>query len=124
MPGVYPCTLSWSGKPSVDVGPSAAVCRKYAWGQDEVDVVTHTPKAWFNLGLTIVDSLDTLLLAGLQEEYQQARDWVANHLEFRDGSKVQFFEVNIRILGGLLSAYYLSAGDDVYLQKAQDLADR
>jgi hypothetical protein len=39
-------------------------CRKYAWGSDEVDIINHTPKAWFNLGLTIVDSLDTLILAG------------------------------------------------------------
>jgi hypothetical protein len=62
--------------------------------------------------------------AGLNEEYQQARHWVANHLEFRDGSKVQFFEVNIRILGGLLSAYYLTGGDDMFLQKAEMLADR
>jgi hypothetical protein len=62
--------------------------------------------------------------AGLNEEYQQARHWVANHLEFKDGSKVQFFEVNIRILGGLLSAYYLSGGDDMLLQKAEALADR
>jgi hypothetical protein len=55
---------------------------------------------------------------------QQARHWVANHLQFKDGSSVQFFEVNIRILGGLLSAYYLSDGDDMYLHKAQQLADR
>jgi mannosyl-oligosaccharide alpha-1,2-mannosidase len=65
-----------------------------------------------------------VVAAGLNEEYQQARHWVANHLEFRDGSKVQFFEVNIRILGGLLSAYYLSGGDDMFLQKAEMLADR
>lgn len=102
----------------------AARCRKYAWGQDEVDVVARKPKAWFNLGLTIVDSLDTLLISGLHDEYQQARHWVANHLEFKDGSKVQFFEVNIRILGGLLSAYFLSDGDEMYLHKAQALADR
>jgi hypothetical protein len=64
------------------------------------------------------------LLAGLHEEYQQARHWVANHLQFKEHSNVQFFEVNIRILGGLLSAYYLSDGDDMYLHKAQQLGDR
>jgi mannosyl-oligosaccharide alpha-1,2-mannosidase len=99
-------------------------CRKYAWGHDEVDVLTKSPHAWFNLGLTIVDSLDTLLIAGLDDEYHQARHWVANHLVFHDGSNVQFFEVNIRILGGLISAYYLSGGDDLYLHKAEMLSDR
>lgn len=87
-------------------------------------MLTKSPHAWFNLGLTIVDSLDTLLIAGLWDEYHQARHWVANHLVFHDGSNVQFFEVNIRILGGLVSAYYLSGGDDLYLHKAEMLSDR
>jgi hypothetical protein len=98
--------------------------RRYAWGHDEVDVLSKSPHAWFNLGLTIVDSLDTLLIAGLLDEYQEARHWVANHLYFHDGASVQFFEVNIRILGGLVSAYYLSDGDELYLHKAEQLADR
>eukprot|EP00882_Tetradesmus_deserticola_P033444 GHRQ01038210.1.p1 GENE.GHRQ01038210.1~~GHRQ01038210.1.p1 ORF type:complete len:187 (+),score=62.62 GHRQ01038210.1:485-1045(+) len=106
--------------------PPAAVeeCRQHAWGHDEVNGLSKTPRGWFNMGLTIVDSLDTLIIAGLHEEYQEARHWVANHLQFKDGSSVQFFEVNIRILGGLLSAYYLSDGDDMYLHKAQQLGDR
>jgi hypothetical protein len=69
-------------------------------------------------------SLVRKLLAGLHEEYQQARHWVANHLQFKEHNSVQFFEVNIRILGGLLSAYFLSDGDDMYLHKAQQLGDR
>lgn len=104
--------------------PGCCTRRKFAWGHDEVDVLTKSPHAWFNLGLTIVDSLDTLLIAGLMDEYYQARHWVANHLVFHDGSNVQFFEVNIRILGGLVSAYYLSGGDDLYLHKAEMLSDR
>lgn len=87
-------------------------------------MLTKSPHAWFNLGLTIVDSLDTMLIAGLDDEYHQARHWVANHLVFHDGANVQFFEVNIRILGGLISAYYLSGGDDLYLHKAEMLSDR
>jgi hypothetical protein len=37
---------------------------------------------------------------------------------------LQFFEVNIRIMGGLLSAYYLSGGDELYLHKADQLVTR
>lgn len=36
----------------------------------------------------------------------------------------KFFEVNIRILGGLLSAYYLSGGDELFLHKAEQLGNR
>lgn len=33
----------------------------------------RSPMTWFQLGLTIVDSIDTLILAGLEEEYQEVR---------------------------------------------------
>jgi len=36
-------------------------------------VIAHTPLPWFNLGLTIVDGIDTLLIAGLVEEYHEVR---------------------------------------------------
>ena len=44
-------------------------------------------REWFQLGVTIVDSLDTLLLLGLDEEFQEARKWVANHLDM-EGRRV------------------------------------
>jgi hypothetical protein len=43
---------------------------------------SKSPSTWFHLGLTIVDSIDTLLILGLDEEYQEARHWVANNLHF------------------------------------------
>lgn len=45
--------------------------RKYAWGEDEVNVLGKSPMAWFHMGLTIVDSIDTLMIAGLEEEYNE-----------------------------------------------------
>lgn len=33
-------------------------------------------------------------------------------------------QTTIRVLGGLLSAYHLSSGDSLYLEKATELADR
>ena len=38
--------------------------REYAWGQDELKPISKTHSMWFNLGLTLVDSLDTLLIMG------------------------------------------------------------
>jgi endoplasmic reticulum Man9GlcNAc2 1,2-alpha-mannosidase len=55
-------------------------CRRYAWGQDELDAVHQTGVEWFNVGLTIVDGLDTLLIMGLVDEAKEARQWIANHL--------------------------------------------
>ena len=63
--------------------------RKYAWGSDEVNVLGRAPMPWFRLGLTIVDGIDTLMIAGLEEEYREARHWIANQLHFPDDSQVQ-----------------------------------
>ena len=50
-------------------------------------------------------------------EFQIAREWVAKNLTYKVNGDVQLFEIVIRELGGLLSAYHLS-GDDIFLVKA------
>ncbi|KAJ2003673.1 hypothetical protein H4R26_002938 [Coemansia thaxteri] len=98
--------------------------KKYAYGADEIDVLKKAPKTTRNgWGATIVDALDTLWIMGLEEEFKEARDFVAN-IDFRkDGGQLtKVFETNIRYVGGLLSAYELS-GDSVFLKKAVELTD-
>ena len=97
--------------------------RQFAWGHDELAPLSRTGTEWFNLGLTIVDSLDTLWLAGLSAEFAEARAWVTSSLNLNIDSTVNLFEVTIRVLGGLLSAYYLTQ-DAVFLDRATDLGDR
>lgn len=91
--------------------------KKYAWGHDELRPISRLHSEWFGIGLTIIDSLDTMLLMNLREEFQQAREWVANSLTFEKNVDVNLFETTIRVLGGLLSAYHLSR-DDLFLRKA------
>lgn len=71
----------------------------------------------------IIDSLDSLLLFGMQDEYKRARDWVEK-LSFDIDDKQHTFEITIRVLGGLLAAYHHSNHDPIFLTKAVDLADR
>ena len=81
-------------------------------------------KEWINAGVFMIDSLTTLWLAGLHEEFNrcvahiQDLDWSHSHNGFDS-----FFEITIRLLGGLIGAYDLS-GENVLLQKAIELADR
>ncbi|KAI0640197.1 glycoside hydrolase [Trametes polyzona] len=75
------------------------------------------------IGYTVVDSVDTMLIMGLHDEYARARDWIANKMSFDRDAEFNTFETTIRVLGGLLSAYTLSK-DPMYLDKAKDLADR
>lgn len=39
------------------------------------------------MGLTIVDSLDTLLLMGLDAEFARALEWVERNLRFTDQAR-------------------------------------
>lgn len=73
--------------------------------------------------LSLVDSLDTLWLMGLKEEFYEGRDWVRDHLEHGHVGRVSGFETTIRSLGGLLAAHDCSK-DPVFLQKADDLGSR
>ena len=50
-------------------------------------------------------------------EYKEALRWVSSELNLDKDIEVNTFEMTIRALGGLLSAYYLS-GEQIFLQKA------
>ena len=98
--------------------------RRYAWGADELKPVTKEGSNLFGLGLTILDSLDVLYMAGLKAEFDEAVGWVRTSLRFDSPLRyVSVFETTIRCLGGLLSAHELS-GEKVLLDKARDLGDR
>jgi mannosyl-oligosaccharide alpha-1,2-mannosidase len=98
--------------------------KKYAFGADELLPLSKEAGGyWGGLGVTLVDSLDTLWLMGLKDEFREARDWVQHKLSFDDVAAVSVFETTIRSLGGLLSAYDWS-GDRIFLEKANDLGTR
>ena len=106
--------------------------KTHAWGADELRPVSCTRSNPFNgWGATIVDSLDTLLVMGLHNEYDIARNHVHDiDFHYVGGSRsaygqadgrVPVFETAIRYLGGLLSAYDLS-GDVLMKERAEELA--
>ena len=59
----------------------------------------------------------------LNEEFQEAKEWVENSLDMNANITVNHFETTIRMLGGLLSAYHLS-NEEVFLKQATDLGNR
>ena len=69
----------------------------------------------------MIDSLDTMLVMNLKEEFNEAKQWVEDNLDFNINKDVNLFETTIRVLGGLLSTFHLS-GEKVFLDKARDLA--
>lgn len=118
---------------------SFAGYEKYGWGLDEYHPVSHSGKQMVpnGMGWIIVDALDTMMLMNLSSELAHARQWIHHNLTYDQDHDVNTFETTIRMLGGLLSAHYLSVqfpgiyapvhddlSDDMYIEKAVDLADR
>jgi hypothetical protein len=84
-----------------------------AWKADEyMPVHKRGTNTFGGKGLTIIDSLDTLHLMGLNDEFAHARAFVATDFHF--GGHINVFENTIRVLGGLLSAYSLTR-DELFL---------
>ncbi|KAJ3126098.1 hypothetical protein HK098_007896 [Nowakowskiella sp. JEL0407] len=96
---------------------------QYAWGRDELHPVTQVGSEWFHLGLTAVDALDTAWIMGQTDVFEKARSWVEKGMKFDADVNANLFEITIRVLGGLLSSYYLSK-DQLFLDKAVELADK
>ncbi|XP_063810244.1 mannosyl-oligosaccharide 1,2-alpha-mannosidase IC isoform X2 [Pseudophryne corroboree] len=101
--------------------------KKYAWGENELRPLTrdgHFGSLFGGLkGATIVDALDTLFIMDLKEEFEDAGMWVENSLDLNVNGEASLFEVNIRYIGGLVSAYYLS-GKEVFREKAIGLGKK
>ncbi|KAI1419877.1 glycoside hydrolase [Xylaria sp. FL1777] len=84
-------------------------------GQDEVGF-----GGW---GATLVDSLSTLWIMDLKDEfYEAAAAAVTIDYSKTDDTSCNYFEITIRHLGGLLSAYDLSL-ETALLEKAVELGD-
>ena len=100
---------------------------KYAWGANELKPISmkrHSANIFgsADTGATIVDALDTLWIMGLHNEFKQGQEWVVSNLNMNSRTDISVFEVNIRFVGGLLSAFFLS-GEVAFLNKARDIAD-
>ncbi|XP_071662699.1 mannosyl-oligosaccharide 1,2-alpha-mannosidase IA isoform X2 [Patagioenas fasciata] len=101
--------------------------KRYAWGLNELKPISkqgHSSNLFGNIqGATIVDALDTLYIMEMKEEFKEAKEWVEKNLDFNVNAEISVFEVNIRFVGGLLSAYYLS-GEEVFRKKAVELGEK
>jgi len=64
---------------------------------------------WGSFSLTLLDSLDTLIVMGNLSEFQHAYQLTLQQLSFDIDTNTSVFEANIRVVGGLLSAHLLAA---------------
>lgn len=100
--------------------------KDHAWLHDEVMPVSGGQKDPFvGWAATLVDSLDSLYIMGMKDEFADALAALAQ-IDFTkpNADKVPVFEVTIRYLGGLLGAWDISEHRyPVLLQKATQLGE-
>ncbi|KAF7932096.1 uncharacterized protein EAE97_009117 [Botrytis byssoidea] len=100
--------------------------KKNAWMHDEVMPLSGGQKDTFvGWAATLVDSLDTLYIMGLKEEFEEALESLKN-IDFSkpNAERVPVFETTIRYLGGLLGAWDISGHQyPILLEKAKQLGD-
>lgn len=104
--------------------------KEFAWGHDELAPVSKGSRDPFcGWAATLVDSLDTLWIMGLGDEFEHALEAV-QRIDFTTSSyrdEIPVFESTIRYLGGLLAAFDVSGGaaggHTVLLDKAVELAE-
>ncbi|KAI2608498.1 glycoside hydrolase family 47 protein [Hypoxylon fragiforme] len=100
--------------------------KKHAWGHDEIKPLSGLYKNPFGgWAATLVDSLDSLWLFDMKEDFELAVR-ACNNIDFTttETNDINIFETTIRYLGGFLAAYELS--DKQYpslLKKAIEVAD-
>ena len=107
-------TFSWGGY------------KKKAWMHDELSPISGKHRNPFcGWGATLVDTLDTLWIMDLKEDFEEAVEAV-NEIDFTTSARndIPLFETVIRYLGGLIAAFDISGGTyRVLLDKAVELAD-
>lgn len=99
--------------------------KTYAWRHDGLKPVSRSWTDWYEKSLHIspIDAYSTMKVMGLDKEAGEVLKYVVDSVNFDADIFVKTFEVNIRILGGLLSMYQFTMDKNV-LAKAEDFGRR
>ena len=78
---------------------------EHAWGYDEVRPssggINDRHGSRVAMGTSIIDSMSTLYIMGLDKEFEKGKKWIEEHFDFNKvQGDVSVFETNIRFIGG------------------------
>ncbi|CAK9138661.1 unnamed protein product [Ilex paraguariensis] len=68
----------------------------------------HLSQQYNGSALTLIESLSSLVILGNNTEFDRAVLWLSENLTFDVDVRINLFECNIRVLGGLVSAHILA----------------
>jgi mannosidase alpha-like ER degradation enhancer 1 len=82
----------------------------------------HLSGTYRGTALSLVDSLSTLAVLGDASEFTAGIGLLERHLSFNQDVRVNVFETNIRLLGGLLSAHVLASDSRMALMPTYNVS--
>ena len=99
--------------------------KRYAWGHDVLLPLTKQYTDWYEQPLRIspVDAYSTMKVMGLQKQAREIERYVTDSCSFNTDVYVKTFDMNKRVLGGLLAMYSYTHNPKV-LEQIKDLGDR
>lgn len=99
--------------------------KTYAWPHDVLKPVSRSYSDWYEHSLHIspIDAYSTMKVMHLEEQAAEIEKYVKEEVDFDKDIFVKTFEVNIRILGGLLTMFDFT-NDTALLVKAIDFGNR
>jgi len=99
--------------------------KTYAWGHDVLLPLSKGHHDWYEESLHIspIDAYSTIKVLGLDTEAKDVEDYIINEVNWEKDLYVKTFEVNIRILGGMLAMYQYTK-DPVILERTEDFGRR
>ncbi|OAY79160.1 putative alpha-mannosidase I MNS5 [Ananas comosus] len=89
----------------------------------------HLPQYYNGSALTLIESLSSLVVLGNYTEFERGVLWLSHNLTFDVDARINLFECNIRVLGGLVSAHIVAAdnksrlADGLYKNQLLNLAE-
>ncbi|KAH8241374.1 hypothetical protein KR032_011539 [Drosophila birchii] len=102
---------------------------RFTWGKNEFRPISRGVNfgkefGHQELGATIIESMDTLYVMGLDKELNRSREWIQKLFTLdRVDQPLSIFELTSRMLGPMLTMYALT-GDQLYMDKAIHIADK
>lgn len=99
--------------------------KKYAWGHDVLLPLSKGYHDWYEQSLHIspIDAYSTIKVMGLDALAKEVEHYIIDSVSWDKDLYVKTFEVNIRILGGMLAMYQYT-GDEKILKKTEDFGER
>lgn len=99
--------------------------KTYAWGHDGLMPISKGYEDWYEESLHIspIDAYSTMKVMGLDSLATEVENYIIDSVSWDKDLFVKTFEVNIRILGGMLAMYEYT-GDAKILKKTEDFGRR